>query len=109
MDGENSKRQNPESVEDRLRQFAVVCNKDSPHPRDWRRFYLFAVYAHQRRIQWDEFALRTRLRRLGFNERYASDFSIAYWHVRCALYLTKPRPLNESHHGWIGVDGIPST
>jgi hypothetical protein len=97
------------SVEQRLLQFSDLCNKGSPHPRDWRRFYLFAVYAHQRRAQWDEFDSRSRLRALGFDERHAAEFSGAYWHIRCALHMTKPRLINESYHGWMKAGGIPST
>ena len=56
------------TVECRLCQFSGLCNKDSPHPRDWRRFYLFAVYAHQRRVQWDEYDLRSRLKPLALTK-----------------------------------------
>lgn len=97
------------TVECRLCQFSGLCNKDSPHPRDWRRFYLFAVYAHQRRVQWDEYDLRSRLKTLGFDERHATDFSNAYWHIRCALHMTKPRQTNESYHAWMKTGGTPST
>jgi len=97
------------TVEHRLWQFAILCNKESPHPRDWRRFYLFAVYAHQRKIKWDEFDLRARLAPLGFDKPHATHFSDAYWHIRCALHMTKPRQLNESYHGWMRKGGIAST
>lgn len=97
------------TVDYRLWQFSVLCNKTSPHPRDWRRFYLFVVYAHQRRVRWDEYDFRAKLLRLGFDERHATDFSNAYWHIRCALYLTKPRLLTDSYHGWMRTGGTAST
>lgn len=97
------------AVELRLRQFAVLCNKGSPHPRDWRRFYLFVVYAHQRQVGWDECDLRSKLRVLGFDDEHAADFSKAYWHIRCALHMTKPRPMNESYHAWMREEGTAST
>jgi hypothetical protein len=105
------RRKSPEdgTVEHRLWEFAALCNKDSPHPRDWRRFYLFVVYAHQRRAQWDEYELRARLRSLGFDERQATRLSDAYWHIRCALHMTRPRLLNESYRGWMKRGGTAST
>jgi hypothetical protein len=97
------------TVEHRLWQFAVLCNKDSLHPLDWRRFYLFVVHAHQRRVGWDELEIRAKLKALGFDEKHAVDLSNAYWHIRCALHMTKPRPMNESYHAWVRYGGIPST
>jgi hypothetical protein len=96
------------TVEHRLCQFATLCNKGSPHPRDWKRFYLFVIYAHQRRAQWNEYEFHTRLKSLGFDEAHANRFSNAYWHIRCALHMTKPRQLNESYRGWM-KSGFPST
>src|SRR5580693_1009984 len=93
------------TVEYRLWQFAVLCNRDAPHPRDWHRFYLFVVYAHQRRVQWDEFTFRSKLRGLGFGEKHSVEFSNAYWHIRCALHMTKTRPLAESYHAWMSAAG----
>lgn len=97
------------TVEHRLWQFAALCNKGAPHPLDWRRFYLFVVYAHQRQVGWDEYDLRARLKALGFDERHAADFSYAYWHIRCGLHMSKPRPLNESYHAWVRFGGTAST
>jgi hypothetical protein len=102
-------RPNHGTVEHRLYQFAVLCNKESPHPLDWRRFYLFAVFAHRRQLGWDEFDLRSRLRTLGFDEKRAADFSNAYWHIRCALHMTKPRTFDESYRAWMGSGGAAST
>lgn len=109
MGTEGSSRPREGTVEYRLWQFSVLCNKSSPHPFDWRRFYLFVVYAHQRRVQWDEYTFRAKLRALGFDEKLAADFSNAYWHIRCALYMTKPRQLNEGYADWMAVGGIAST
>jgi hypothetical protein len=97
------------TVEHRLWQFAVLCNKDSPHPRDWRRFYYFVIYAHQRRIQWDEYNFRVTLIALGFDEMHATDFSNAYWHIRCALHMANPHLPNESYHGWMKAGGTASS
>jgi hypothetical protein len=109
MDAERLDRPNKRTVEYRLWQFAILCNKESPHPLDWRRFYLFVVYAHQRRVGWDEFDIREKLKTLGFDEKNAMDLSNAYWHIRCALYMTKPRPMNASFHDWMRDGGTSST
>jgi hypothetical protein len=103
------KRPKEGTVEYRLWQFAILCNKESPHTLDWRRFYLFVVYAHQRQVGWDELDIRARLKALGFDEKHAVDFSNAYWHIRCALHMTKPRPMNERYDAWMRNGGTAST
>jgi hypothetical protein len=92
-----------------LWQFAYLCNKEAPHSRDWRRFYMFTLFAHAKRVGWDEYDLRAKLKKLGFDEKHAADFSNAYWHIRCALHMSKSRPLTESYCAWIRTGGTRST
>ncbi|MDR3741473.1 MAG: hypothetical protein P4L40_20845 [Terracidiphilus sp.] len=96
-------------AEFRLRQFAILCNQHATHPRDWRRFYLFCVYAHQRRVGWDKYNLQARLKGFGFTPEEADDLSTTYWHIRCALHMTKPRSLQENYNGWMKSGGIAFT
>jgi hypothetical protein len=97
------------TVDHRLWQFALICNKNFPHPRDWRRFYLFVVYAHQRRVKWDSSDLKRRLRDLGFGEKYAELFSVVYYHIRCSMHMAKTRSPSSSYRGWMRRGGIALT
>lgn len=92
-----------------LWRFAMLANKTSPHPRDWKRFYEFIVLAHSRRIGWDAHEVQSRLVRYGFDRKRAENLASAYWHGRCVLHLRKARPLNESYWQWMGKGGTAWT
>src|SRR5664280_515567 len=81
------------TVEYALWRFALIANKTSPHPLDWKRFYEFVVIAHQRRVGWDEGDVQAKLKKFGFDQQHAADLANAYWHGRCTLYISKPRLL----------------
>lgn len=93
------------TVEYSLWRFAQLANKTAPHPRDWKRFYEFVVFAHQRRIKWDAQDVQGKLCEYGFDERHAADFAYAYWHGRCTLHMQKFRPPHEAHCDWMRQDG----
>jgi hypothetical protein len=80
-----------------LYRFALLANKTSPHPRDWKRFYEFVVLAHARRSSIDADDINRKLREFGFDQRPAYDFATAYWHGRCVLYMRISRPITDSH------------
>jgi len=102
-----SRQPQPGTVERALWRFALLANKSSLHPRDWKRFYEFIALAHGRRIKWTADELKAKLRAFGFDERHAQDLASAYWHGRCALYMQKGRLITESHCGWMKKGGIP--
>jgi hypothetical protein len=95
------------TVEHQLWRFALIANKSSPHPNDWKRFYQFIVAAHGRRVKWTADEVKCKLRVFGFDERHAQDLASAYWHGRCALYMQRPSLITESHCGWMKKNGIP--
>lgn len=97
------------TVQHALWRFALLANKDSLHPRDWKRFYQFVAFAHQRHVGWGADDLQRRLRALGFDSRHAKDLAAAYWHGRCSLYVQKARPFNQTHFAWMKDHGIPWT
>jgi len=94
------------TVEHQLWRFAMIANKSSPHPLDWKRFYQFIVAAHGRRTKWTADEVKSKLKAYGFDEQHAHDFASAYWHGRCALYMHKPRLITEPHCGWMKESGI---
>ncbi len=95
--------------EDLLERFALLANKSALHPRDWKTFYEFVAVAHSSRLGWDAAEIRHKLILLGFDERHADDLANAYWHGRCVLHMSKPRPVSCSHHDWLRRGGIPWT
>ncbi len=80
-----------------------------PRTHDWRRYNLFMdMKISGERMRILLFRLCRRLhQRVRVTERHAyMNLSNAYWHIRCALHMTKPRPLNESYHTWMRYGGI---
>src|SRR5689334_6543851 len=97
------------TVDYALWRFAMLANKTSLHPRDWKRLYEFIVLAHSRRVGWDAYEMQARLVRYGFERNKAETLALAYWHGRCVLHVRKARPLTNSYRSWMGKGGTAWT
>lgn len=97
------------SAEYLLCRFAKLANQSSLHPNDWKRFYQFVAYAHQRRVGWDTYDIQERLLGLGFTKEKTEMLAGAYWHGRCALHMNKPRLILESYDDWMRRGGLALT
>jgi hypothetical protein len=109
MQSDKSKWPREGTVEHALWRFAMLANKTSLHPRDWKRFYEFIILAHSRRVGWDAYEVQSRLVQYGFEGKRAEKLASAYWHGRCVLHMRKARPLNESYRQWMARGGTAWT
>lgn len=92
-------------VERALWQYAYLAHgSGASHPLDWRRFYKFVVFAHNRRKGWDVGEVKSRLIRYGFSKEKALEMAEVYWHGRCVLRI-RNRWSEGDYSGWVGRNG----
>ena len=69
----------------RLRAFCRLANTSCMHPLDWKRYYRFIHFCHQRRPSMSSGQLRRELQMSGFSDDLSKELSNYYVFGRCLL------------------------
>ena len=65
--------------------FVILANKQSEHPLDWDRFYLFVRATHRNHVRLRPSELKLLLVTSGFDRDYSEELMRVYEHGRLIL------------------------